>query len=60
MRILNQSVSMCELFLPTGFRGSNVITSQKCDNVLGFVIRVLSLGIGCEGFIIITSPEYKF
>ena len=60
MRILNQSVSMCELLLPTGFRGSNVITSQKCDNVLGFVIRVLSLGIGCEGFIIITSPEHKF
>ena len=40
LRILNQSVSMCDLLLPTGFKESNVITSQRCDNVLRFMMRV--------------------
>ena len=39
--ILNQSLCMCDLLLPTGFKGSNVITSHKCDNVLRFMMRVL-------------------
>ena len=41
LRILNESMSMCDLLLPTGFKGSNVITNQRCDNVLGFMMRVL-------------------
>ena len=36
----NQSVSICDLLLPTDFKGSNVITSQRCDSVLGFMTRV--------------------
>ena len=56
--ILNQSVIMCDLLLPTGFKGSNVITSQRCDNVLGLWWE--SLGIGSEGFMIITPPEHQF
>ena len=39
--MLNQSVSMCDLLLPTGFKGPNVIANQRCDNVLGFMVRVL-------------------
>ena len=37
---------MCDLLLPTGFRESNVITSQRCDNFLGFwglAVKDLSL-----------------
>ena len=41
LRMLSESVSMCDLLLPTGFKGSNVITSQRCDSVLGFMMRVL-------------------
>ena len=39
--MLNQSVSMCDLLLPTSFKGSDVITSQRYDSVLGFKMRVL-------------------
>ena len=39
--MLNQSVSMCDLLLATGFKGPNVIASQRCDNVLEFMLRVL-------------------
>ena len=39
--MLNQSVSTCDLLLPTDFKGPNVIASQRCDSVLGFVVRVL-------------------
>ena len=31
---------MCNLLLPTGFKGPNVIASQTCDSVLGFMMRV--------------------
>ena len=31
LRMLNQSVSMCDLLLPTGFKGLNVIISQRCE-----------------------------
>ena len=54
LRMLNQSVSMCDFLLPTDLRGSNVITSQRCD------LWWESLGIGCEGFTIIISPEHEF
>ena len=40
-RLGNQSVIMSELLLPTGFTGSIVITRQRCDNFLGFMMRVL-------------------
>ena len=39
--MLNQSMSMCDLLLPTGFKGPNVVASQRCDSVLGFIVRVL-------------------
>ena len=41
LRMLNQSVSMCDLLLSTGFKGPNVKASQICDGVLGFMVRVL-------------------
>ena len=41
LRMLNQSVSMCDLLLPTCFKGPNVIASQRCDSVLGFTVKVL-------------------
>ena len=41
LRMLNQSMSVCNLLLPTGFVGSNVIASQRCVSVLGFMTRVL-------------------
>ena len=41
LRMLNQRVSMCDLLLPTGFKGQNVIASQRRENVLGFVVEVL-------------------
>ena len=41
LRMLNQSVSMCDLLLPTCFKGPNVIASQRCDSVLGFMVKVL-------------------
>ena len=41
LRMLNQSVSMCDLLLPMSFKESNVITTQRCDSVLGFKMRVL-------------------
>ena len=41
LRMFNQSVSMCDLLLPTGFKDRNVIASPRCDSVLGFMVRVL-------------------
>ena len=41
LRMLCQSVSMCDVLLPMTFKGSSVIASQRCDNVLGFMMRVL-------------------
>ena len=38
--MLNQSVSMCELLLPTGFKGTNPVATQRCNSVLGFTVRV--------------------
>ena len=32
--MLNQYVSMCDLLLPTGFKGPIVGASQRCDSVL--------------------------
>ena len=40
LRMLNQSVSMCDLLLPTSFKGLNVIISLKDVSVLGFMMRV--------------------
>ena len=39
--MLNQSVNLRDLLLVTSFKGSNVITSQRCDGILGFMMRVL-------------------
>ena len=41
LNMLNQGVSMCDLCLPMDFKGSNVITSQRCASVLGFTMRAL-------------------
>ena len=39
--VLTQSVSMCDVLLPKGFKGPSVIASQRCDSVLGFMVKVL-------------------
>ena len=41
LRELNQSVSICDLLLPTDFKGSKVTTSQRCNSDLGFMTRAL-------------------
>ena len=41
LSMLNQIVSMCDLLLSTGLKGSSVITTQRCDSVLEFMLRVL-------------------
>ena len=39
--VLNESVNMCDVLLTTGFKGLNVIASQRYDSVLGFTVKVL-------------------
>ena len=41
LRLLNQSLSMCDLLLSTGLKGPNVIAIQRCDCVLGFMVKGL-------------------
>ena len=41
LHILYQRESMCDFLLPIGFKGPNVIASQRCDSVLGFMEEVL-------------------
>ena len=39
--VLNQSMSMFDALLPTDFTGPSVIANQRCDSVVGFIVRVL-------------------
>ena len=39
--MLNQSMGMCDLLFPTGFKGTNAVASRRCNSDLGFTVGVL-------------------